>query len=109
MRYFQNQFDDNCYELSVLRWFRDNFVLEEDIKHYYEVAPIIIETINKEDKADEIYEYIYENIVEYCVEQIEQGNYDVAYKRYKNSVQTLVEYFAKPALQQRLVKTLKTH
>ena len=43
MKYFKENFDDNCYELTVLRWFRDNFVSKEDIKHYYEVAPIIVE------------------------------------------------------------------
>lgn len=107
MRYFQNQFDDNCYELSVLRWFRDNFVSKEDIKHYYEVAPIIVESINKEEKSDIIYDYIYDNIVDYCVEQIEKGNYDQAYSRYKNSVLTLEEQFARPALEKRLVKALK--
>ena len=26
MEHFQDEFDDNCYELTVLRWFRDNFV-----------------------------------------------------------------------------------
>ena len=26
MRHMQNKFDDNCYELTTLRWFRDNFV-----------------------------------------------------------------------------------
>ena len=42
MKYFRENFDDNCYELTVLRWFRDNFVSKEDKEHYYEVAPIII-------------------------------------------------------------------
>ena len=107
MKYFQENFDDNCYELTVLRWFRDNFVSKEDIEHYYEVAPIIVENINKEEKANIIYDYIYDNIVDYCVEQIEQGNYDKAYSRYRNSVLTLEEQFAKPLLQQRFVKTLK--
>ena len=51
MKYFQEKFDDNCYELTVLRWFRDNFVSKEDIKHYYEVAPIIVENINNEEKT----------------------------------------------------------
>ena len=50
---------------------------------------------------------IYDNIVDYCVEQIEQGNYDKAYSRYKSSVLTLEEQFAKPSLQQKFVKTLK--
>lgn len=107
MRYFQEKFDDNCYELSVLRWFRDNFVTKEDIEHYYEVAPIIVETINKEEQSGIIYDYIYDNIVNYCVEQIEQRNYDKAYNRYKNSVLVLEEQFAKPALINRFVKTLK--
>ncbi len=107
MKYFQEKFDDNCYELTVLRWFRDNFVSKEDILHYYEVAPIIVETINKEEKAGIIYNYIYDNIVHYCVKQIEKGNYDSAYSRYKNSVLILEEQFAKPALKDRFVKTLK--
>ncbi len=107
MKYFQEKFDDNCYELTVLRWFRDNFVSKEDIEHYYEVAPIIVETINREEKSDIIYDYIYDNIVDYCVEQIEQGNYDKAYSRYKNSVLILEEQFAKSTLTNSMVKTLK--
>ena len=107
MKYFQEKFDDNCYELTVLRWFRDNFVSKEDIEHYYEVAPVIVETINKEEKSGIIYDYIYDNIVNYCVEQIEQGNYDKAYIRYKSSVLTIEEQIAKPTLTNRMVKTLK--
>lgn len=107
MKYFQESFDDNCYELTVLRWFRDNFVSREDIEYYYEVAPIIVENINNEEKSDIIYNYIYDNIVDYCVMQIEQGNYDKAYSRYKSSVLTLEEQFAKPLLQQRFIKALK--
>ena len=107
MKHFQNEFDDNCYELTVLRWFRDNFVSKEDIEHYYEVAPIIVKAINKEEKSGIVYDYIYDNIVDYCVKQIEQGNYKAAYNRYKNSVLALEEQFAKPELTNRFVKTLK--
>ena len=107
MKYFRENFDDNCYELTVLRWFRDNFVSKEDKEHYYEIAPIIVETINKEEQSGIIYDYIYDNIVDYCVEQIEQGHYDKAYSRYKNSVLTLEEQFARPLLEKRLVKSLK--
>lgn len=101
------KFNDNCYELTVLRWFRDNFVSKEDIEHYYAVAPIIVDTINKEEKSSIIYDYIYDNIVEYCVGQIENGNYSEAYSRYKNGVLVLEGNFAKPILRQRLVKSLK--
>lgn len=107
MKYFQETFDDNCYELKVLRWFRDNFVSKEDIEHYYKVAPIIVETIDKEEKAGMIYDYIYHNIVNYCVAQIQEGNYEEAYNRYKNSVFILEEQFAKPALTNQFVKLLK--
>lgn len=106
MKYFKDKFDDNCYELRVLRWFRDNFVSEEDIAHYYETAPIIVEAINKEEKSDIIYNYIYDNVVDYCVERIENGNYEEAYNRYKSSVLTFEEQFARPALHNRLVKSL---
>lgn len=107
MRYLQEEFDDNCHELTVLRWFRDNFVSKKDIEHYYEIAPIIVETINKEEKAEIIYDYIYTNVVDYCVKQIEQGNYEDAYSRYKNSVLALEKQFAKPALENKFVKVLK--
>lgn len=107
IKYFQEKFDDNCYELTVLRWFRDNFVSKEDIDYYYEIAPVIVEGINSEEKSSIIYDYIYDNIVDYCVEQIEQGNYAKAYNRYKNSILILEEQFAKPLLEQRFVKVLK--
>ncbi len=109
MRNFQDDFDDNCYELTTLRWFRDNFVSKEDIEHYYEVAPIIVDTINNEDDAYDIYNFIYENVVNYCVKEIEQEHYDNAYSRYKNSIMLLEEEYAKPVLQERLVKVLKNN
>jgi len=107
MNYFQEKFNDNCYELTVLRWFRDNFVLKEDIEHYYKIAPIIVENINKEEKLNIVYDYIYDNIVDYCIEQIEQGNYEQAYNRYKNSVLTLEEQFGNQELEKRLIKSLR--
>lgn len=109
IRFFQENFDDNCFELNVLRWFRDNFVLQEDIDHYYQIAPIIVEAIDKYENRDFIYNYIYDNIVDYCVTQIENGNYEEAYKRYKDSILFLEEQFAKPFLEENFVKVLKKH
>ena len=99
MKHFQDNFDDNCYELRVLRWFRDNFVSKEDIKHYYEVAPIIVKAIDSEEKNEIIYDYIYENVVDACVDAIEKGDYSFAYNRYKNSILSLEENFVKRAKQ----------
>ena len=106
MKHYLNNFDDNCYELTVLRWFRDNFVSEEDIKHYYNTAPYIVCGIEKEDNKDIVYNYIYDNVVDYCVTAIENGNYMEAYKRYKNSILSLEELYAKKELGRRLIKTL---
>ena len=107
MKYFQENFDDSCYELTVLRWFRDNFVSKEDIKHYYETAPVIVEAINQEEQKDIIYDYIYDNIVNYCVTQIENRNYEEAYSRYKSSILCFEEQFARPLLEQRFVRSIK--
>lgn len=107
MAHYLNNFDDNCYELTVLRWFRDNFVSEEDIKHYYNTAPYIVEGIEKEENKDIIYNYIYDNIVDYCVTAIECGNYKEAYTRYKESILSLEKTYARKELEKRLVKVLK--
>lgn len=107
IKYLEEKFNDKSYELNILRWFRDNFVSIEDIQHYYEVAPIIVDAINREKHSNIIYDYIYDNIVDYCVKQILIGNYENAYIRYKSSVLALEENFAKLSLINRFVKTLK--
>lgn len=107
MKHMQEDFNDSCEELTILRWFRDNFVSKEDIEHYYEIAPIIVEVIDSIENNNSIYDYIYENIVSTCVNAIKHENYEFAYNRYKNGVLTLEEQFARPTLEQRLTKALK--
>lgn len=98
MKHMQEKFDDNCHELQVLRWFRDNFVSKEDICKYYEIAPIIVSNIDQLKDNEKIYDYIYKNIVLACVNAIEIGNYEFAYNRYKNSVLALEEKYAKSTI-----------
>ena len=107
MKHFKDHFDDNCYELTVLRWFRDNFVSQEDIAHYYKTAPIIVEGIDATENNDIIYDYIYDNVVDACVNAIEQGDYEFAYNRYKSSILSFEETFARPLLEEKIVKTLQ--
>ena len=109
MKHFQDESDDNCYELTVLRWFRDNFVSDEDVELYYSLAPTIVENINSLEDNEEIYNYIYEN-VEACVKAIENGDYDFAYNRYKSSVLALNEQFGEKEKEQKTgpVKKLGT-
>ena len=107
MRHYLNNFDDNCYELNMLRWFRDKFVSKEDIEHYYKTAPIIVESINETADCNEVYNDIYKNVISLCVSAIEKGNYELAYSTYKNSILNLEEEYARKTLQKRLVKALK--
>ncbi len=104
MKHFDKDFNDNCYELNILRWFRDNFVTSEDIDHYYEIAPSIVCNINEDENADLIYEYIYDNVIDYCIKKIENGRYDDAYIRYKDSVLLFETQFSKT---NKLIKKLK--
>jgi hypothetical protein len=93
MRYFQKAFDDNCHELIILRWFRDNFVSREDVEHYYKSAPAIVTAIENSPNNDIVYNYIYDNIVDVCVDAIKSGEYELAYDIYKNSVLNLEKNF----------------
>lgn len=106
MRNLKNNFDDQCYQLDILRWFRDKFVSQEEKEHYYEIAPIIVDEIEKSDNKDNVYKYIYDNVVLYCVRKIEEDNFVEAYSRYKNSVLALEKQFVKPLKQQPHVKKL---
>lgn len=107
MRNKMGQFSDKCEELLILRWFRDKFVSKEDIEHYYQMAPIIVNAINELENNNEIYNLIYENVVSVCVTSIKNGNYDFAYRIYKRSVLDLEEQFVRPKLEKRLVQVLK--
>lgn len=42
MKMYADSFDDNCYELTTLRWFRDTYVSKDDIDKYYNIAPRIV-------------------------------------------------------------------
>lgn len=107
MRHMLDNFDDNCEELRILRWFRNNFVSQEDIEHYYKTAPIVVESINNLENNDLIYKYIYKNVIYECVNAIKHKNYKFAYSRYKTCIKVLEEKFARPSLEKRLVKALK--
>ena len=107
MLHMQENFDDNCNELMTLRWFRDNFVSKEDIMHYYAVAPIVVEKIDASSDSKKIYTWIYENVIDKCVDAIKRCDYELAYNRYKNSVLALEEQFLKQELNKDSVKVLK--
>ena len=86
MRNKMENFNDKCYELEVLRWFRDKFVSKEDKDYYYQIAPIIVEELNSIENSNVVYAYIYQNVISRCVKLIEEEKYELAYSIYKNSI-----------------------
>lgn len=95
MKHYMDEFDDNCYYLDILRWFRDTFVSKEDKKEYYEVAPKVVETLDSLDNANEVYNQIYTKVIQVCVRLIEYGRYDEAYQIYKDNVLDLQNRFVR--------------
>lgn len=68
--------EDDCYELTLLRRFRDEWLIKSNngenlIKEYYEIAPKIVNKINKLDNRKEIYMALWNNYISKCVELIE--------------------------------------
>ena len=78
---------DDCYELTTLREFRDNYLKKTKegkvlVKRYYEIAPKIVEKIEASGNRKEYYDYIY-GVVKECVTCIENGDREGALTRYR--------------------------
>ena len=95
MKHYMDEFDDNCYYLDILRWFRDNYISLEDKKEYYNIAPKVVETINELEHANDVYNQIYYKVIQVCVRLIEYGRYVEAYEIYKNNVLDLQNKYVK--------------
>lgn len=85
---------DNCYELSTLRSFRDDWLSqspggEELIEKYYQIAPKIVEEIDRRDDRKEIYLNIYERYLKPCLQFIENQQYEACRDLYRNMVLSL--------------------
>lgn len=73
---------DNCFELTELRNFRDNILInmpkgKEMIELYYSEGERIVKQIEKTDNKNEIYEYIYNNI-KLIIDEIHNEKYEKA-------------------------------
>lgn len=82
---------DDCAELTTLRWFRDSVLLKTkagqlDVATYYELAPLVVEAIDKRTEAAEIYKKIYCDDVVPAIAAIEQNDYQKAHEIFKQLV-----------------------
>lgn len=94
----QRGLPDDCMELMTLRSFRDTYMRKtetgvKDIEEYYQTAPKIVDAIAQSSRADEVYEQMYNDIIQPCVSLIHEGKNEEAYKKYKKMVQQLEEKY----------------
>ena len=85
---------DDCRELTLLRNYRDTFMLEtaereKIVKEYYNVAPTIVKRIDRREDADEIYGAIWEQYLSRCIRLIEAEKPEECEKVYIRMVQEL--------------------
>ena len=69
--------EDDCMELTLLREYRDEYLLKTPegkkiITSYYDVAPTIVNRINKETEAKSIYQGILATYIWPCVQLIKE-------------------------------------
>ena len=88
--------DDNCYELTLARLFRDKYVLEkypELVAEYREIAPRIVASINAQENKLQVYDHIWEDYLSKCLFSIEEGDFETATRLYCDMVLELKEEY----------------
>lgn len=91
--------DDSCYELTLLRDYRDNYLAarpggEAMIREYYDVAPTIVKHINQTEKPEAVYRSIWSTYLQPCISMIENQELEQCAELYQKMVFTLRdEYF----------------
>lgn len=92
---------DNCYELTILRKFRDTYVIQLPDGHvhldeYYRLAPLILIAINTRHDREAILQRIYQTI-QRVILLIEQAQFESAFFEYQELFKALkVEFIANP-------------
>ena len=89
---------DDWYELSLLRTFRDEYLLKSEageamVHEYYDVAPSIVKHIGKRADADVIYEGIWQQYLSPCIRLIESGQNEECVDLYKRMVYELKDLY----------------
>lgn len=89
---------DDCYELSLLRGYRDTYLVEQPggqdlIREYYDVAPTIVKHINRRSDRADIYDQIWKQYLQPCIHLIEEGKDDICREVYQTMVYDLKESY----------------
>lgn len=89
---------DDCRELRMLRKYRDEYLVKECheeglVKSYYNMAPTIVNRINREKNAKEIYHNIWETYLRPCVSFIEEGKMEECRSLYTKMITNLRQQY----------------
>lgn len=89
---------DDCYELTMFRSFRDNWLLNQTggkdlIDEYYRIAPRIVDKINQLSDSKKIYFDIWEQYLKPCLSYIETKEYLLCTEKYIEMVHDLKNKF----------------
>lgn len=89
---------DDCYELTTLRAFRDNWLAQQPegrslVEEYYAIAPSIVTAIDNSPCKDQIYMHIWNDYIEPCIKLIELGANDTCKLLYIDMVNELKNQF----------------
>lgn len=82
---------DSCRELSVLRAYRDSYLLRQEdgrqaVEQYYQIAPRIVAAIERLPEQARVFREIYQNLVWPAVTMVENGRNAEAFSHYKGQV-----------------------
>ena len=85
---------DDCYELNLMRRYRDEYLVnqkggEEIVAEYYDIAPTIVNRINRMENSEDVYADIWNHYLHPCVSMIESDNLEACRKIYTDMVYSL--------------------
>ena len=85
---------DDCYELNLLRGYRDGYLSEREdgpelIRLYYDIAPTIVKRIDREEDPSAAYRAIYDDYLLPCIRMIEENDLSACEHTYRNMVTEL--------------------
>lgn len=90
---------DDCYELTLLRDYRDSYLLATDeggkiVQKYYDIAPTIVKRIAQEKQPQLVYQEIWDSYLNECIHLIEVAELEKTKDLYTDMVEDLsVKYF----------------
>jgi len=90
---------DNCEELTAFRKFRDTHMQRTKerralVEEYYQIAPVIVASIDMRPDCKKKYEYIWREYLQPCLEDIKENCLDQCEKHYISMVRDLKkEYY----------------